>query len=154
MGKKTAIAITLATGAAAYAATRYLLKDENKDKVLDKVNDLTEEGRENALRYYRYAKEYFKEDNEFRDDLENLKQKFSERAKNLKSNENINKAFDSLKEATSDLKQQFEKEKVEYNDLAPETDIVIDGRSAFGQAKQAAESEDEPTEVFYPKEEN
>ncbi|KRL37328.1 hypothetical protein [Liquorilactobacillus uvarum] len=154
MGKKTAIAVTLVTGAAAYGATRYLLKSEHREKVLNKFSALTDDGREAALKYYQFAKEYFKDENEFRDDLENLKQKFSETAKDLKSNENVNKAFDSLKEATSDLKQQFEKEKVEYDDLAPETDIVIDGRSAFGQAKQAAESEDNPTEVFYPKEEN
>lgn len=152
MGKKTALAVTLATGAAAYVATRYLLKSEHREKALDKFNDLTDNGREAALRYYHYAKEYFEDENEFRDDLESLKQKVSEKAKDLKSNENVNKAFDSLKEATSDLKQQFEKEKVEYDDLAPETDIVIDGRSAFGQAKRAAESEEKQTEVFYPKE--
>ncbi|KRL02709.1 hypothetical protein [Liquorilactobacillus capillatus] len=151
MGKKTAIAITLTTGVAAYFATRYLLKDKHREEMIAKANNLADEGSEKALKYYRYAKDYFEDKNEFGCEFENLKQKFSKKAQDLKDNDNVNKAFDSLKDATSDLKKQFEKAKVDYDDLAPETDIVIDGRSAFGQAKQAAETEgDQPTEVFYP----
>ncbi|EJF01428.1 hypothetical protein [Liquorilactobacillus mali] len=152
MGRKLSVFTTLAVGTAAYFITKKVLSD-HQEQIKEKVAQLTDEGRENAVRYYNHARDYVNEGYDLQDTLNELKQKVVDTAESLKNNDNVEQALSSLKEATSELKSQFNKEKNNENDDVVEDDIVIDGRSAFGEAKDAAEFEkDHPTEVFYPKE--
>lgn len=84
-----------------------------------------------------------------------MKNKVVETASDLKNNEKINQAFSSLKSATADLRSELAAQKEAANaadeEETAEDEIIIDGRSAFGQAKAAADfEEDHPTETFFP----
>lgn len=148
MGKKLSVLTTLAIGTAAYFVTKKMLV-EHQDQIKEKVAQFTDEGRETALRYYNHAKDYMNEESGLQDTLNDLKQKVVDKAEKFKGEDSVGQALSSLKEATSELKKQFDKK----DEVEPEEDIVIDGRSAFGEAKDAAEFEkDHPTEIFYPKE--
>ncbi|MDN2454221.1 MAG: hypothetical protein ABF470_08775 [Liquorilactobacillus sp.] len=153
MGRKLSVFTTLAVGAAAYFITKKVLSD-HQEQIKEKIAQMADEGRENAVRYYNHARDYVNEGYDFQDTLSGLKQKVADTAEDLKNGDNVGQALSSLKEATLELKKQFDKGKDNRDDDVVEDDIVIDGRSAFGEAKDAAEFEkDHPTEVFYPKEE-
>ncbi|KRL05569.1 hypothetical protein [Liquorilactobacillus hordei] len=151
MGRKLSVFTTLAVGTAAYFITKKVLSD-HQEQIKEKVAQIADEGRENAVRYYNHARDYVNEESGLQDTLNELKQKVADTAETFKSGDSVGQALSSLKEATTELRKQFDKEKDTESDDTVEDDIIIDGRSAFGEAKAAAEFEkDHPTEVFYPK---
>ena len=91
--------------------------------------------------------------------IDDLKDKIMTRADELKNEQAVQDALDSLKQATNDLKERLETTKDKFDDLVDEEtpedwndDIVIDGRSAFGEAKdQKEQTYEKPTETFYPR---
>ncbi|KRM00561.1 hypothetical protein [Liquorilactobacillus satsumensis] len=161
MVKKTSLFAAVAVGAAAYFVTKKVF-DKHQDEIREKVNEATNDSREAALRYYQYARDYFGDEEGLQGTFEDLKQKVVDKANDLKKGENFDQALSSLKEATAELKKQFKQEKEDLSETTTdffegadeqEDEIVIDGRSAFGEAKEAAEFEKEhPTETFYPRE--
>ncbi|KRL03970.1 hypothetical protein [Liquorilactobacillus oeni] len=160
MVKKSSLFATAVVGVAAYYVTKKVF-GAHKEEIRQKVNEATSDGREAAIRYYQYAKDYFEDEEGLQGTFEDLKKKVADKAQDFKNNENFEQALSSLKEATSELKEQFKKTKEDFSEGADdsfndeseqEDEIVIDGLSAFGEAKEAAEFEkDHPTETFYPK---
>ncbi|AUJ32556.1 MAG: hypothetical protein ABF483_09760 [Liquorilactobacillus nagelii] len=155
MVKKSSVFFAVTAGIAAYVVTKKVL--QNQENVKNKLQELKEDGTEAGVRYYQYAREFFN-DETFKPSFEGFKQKVVDTASDLKNNEKINQAFASLKTATADLRSELTEQKraAEGENSAEKTkstedEIVIDGRSAFGQAKAAADfEEDHPTETFFP----
>lgn len=162
MVKKSSVFFAVTAGIAAYVVTKKVL--QNQENVKNKLQELKEDGTEAGVRYYQYAREFFNDETfkpsfeTFKPSFEGFKQKVVDTASDLKNNEKINQAFASLKTATADLRSELTEQKraAEGENLAEKTkstedEIVIDGRSAFGQAKAAADfEEDHPTETFFP----
>lgn len=154
MSKKSSLLFGLAAGTAAYFVTKKVLKNQPVFK--QKIQELKADGTQAGLRYYGYAKDYF-ENVDVKSTFTDLKQKVTNTAENLKNNDKLNQAFTSLKEATDELKQELQarhdadQANDEDDEANDDDDIVIDGRSAFEEAKAAADfEEDHPTETFFP----
>jgi gas vesicle protein len=152
MSKKSSLLFGVAAGAAAYFVTKKVLK--NQPAVEKKVQELKANGTQVGLRYYDYAKDYF-ENVDVKSTVADLKQRVAGTAKSLKNNDKLNQAFTSLKTATDELKQELQAHHAAIeqanDDEVDDDDIVIDGRSAFEEAKAAADfEEDHPTETFFP----
>ena len=159
--KKTFLFGLGVAGVAAFV-TSMKLTEEQKDKIAMKVDEMLLNGRDTVLKYDRYARNFF---NEVTEDLDIdvkvgvIKDKVNKKTDDLKEGQVVNEALNSLKKATTDLKEYLTQAKDEIQSVVEENqlqqlqdDIVIDGRSAFGEAKATAEFEsDHPTETFYPK---
>ncbi|MDE6375693.1 MAG: hypothetical protein K2L20_00735, partial [Ligilactobacillus sp.] len=106
-----------------------------------------------ALKYNQYLQQFLEENG-----VDDLKEKVVSRADEFKNEQAVQDALASLKQATSDLKERLENTKDKFDDLAEDEaskdwndDIVIDGRSAFGEAKDKKDRPyEKPTETFYP----
>ena len=154
MGKKLLFGLgALVAGAsAAYVASKKLT-NEQKDKLAMKVDETVLNGREKALQYNKYLQDFLEEKN-----VDGLKEKVLDRADEIKNEKAVQDALSSLKKATADIKDRLENTKDKFEDLADEStpedwndDIVIDGRSAFGEAKDnEGNTYERPTETFYP----
>ena len=102
---------------------------------------------------YDYAKDYLNNQGNVQTSFADLKEKARDVADNLRNNDKLQQAFTSLKDATEELKEELVSQHLEQEKLDGENEdeIVIDGRSAFGEAKAAADfEEDHPTETFFP----
>lgn len=151
MGKKLLFGLgALVAGAGVAAAVTKKLTNEQKDKLAMKLDEAVLNGREKALKYNQYMQDYLEDKG-----IDSLKDKVVSRADELKNDQAVKEAFSSLKQATADLKERLEATKGKFEDLAQEDsaddwndDIVIDGRSAFGEAKD--QPYERPTETFYP----
>lgn len=153
MVKKSSVFFAITAGIAAYAVTKKVLSSD-QSKVKAKLQEFKEESAETGVRYYNYARDFFN-DEAAKPSFDGLKNKVVETASDLKNNEKINQAFSSLKSATADLRSELAAQKEAANaadeEETAEDEIIIDGRSAFGQAKAAADfEEDHPTETFFP----
>lgn len=138
------------------------LTEEQKDRMAMKVDELLLDSRDTLLKYERYTREFLNDVSnnvDVEEEMGNLKAKINGTAEQLREGQLVNEALDSLKKATNDLKDYLVQTKEEIA-TAKDTleaqslqdDIVIDGKSAFGEAKATAEFEsDHPTETFYPK---
>lgn len=155
MGKKTLLAGLGLVAGAAFAISK-TLTEERREKIAIKVDQMILDGREKALKYDRYLHDFLQENQE---GFQPMKERVFQTADSLKNNDVVNEALDSLKQATSDLKERLASsvEKIENEEILAEdeaeadTDIVIDNRSAFSEAKESADFEFEhPTETFYP----
>ena len=153
MGKKTLLAgLGLVAGTAFVAAKT--LTEERREKLAIKVDEMMLDGREKALKYDRYFRDFLAENQE---GLQPMKDRLVKTADDLRENEAVVEALNSLKQATSDLKEKLTQANVTKEEdqevSEPETDIIIDNTSAFGKAKESSDFEFEhPTEVFYPHE--
>ena len=155
MGKKLLFSLgaVVAGAGVAYAASKKLTS-EQKDKLAMKVDEAVLNGREKALKYNDYLQQFLEENG-----IDDLKDKIMTRADELKNEHAVQDALDSLNQATNDLKERLETTKDKFDDLVDEEtpedwndDIVIDGRSAFGEAKdQKEQTYEKPTETFYPR---
>ncbi|ETA74017.1 hypothetical protein [Ligilactobacillus equi] len=155
MGKKTLLAGLGLVAGTAFAISK-TLTEERREKIAIKVDQMILDGREKALKYDRYLHDFLRENQE---GFQPMKERVFQTADSLKNNDVVNEALDSLKQATSDLKERLasSREKIENEEFLAEdeaeadTDIVIDNRSAFSEAKESADFEFEhPTETFYP----
>lgn len=152
MSKKTSLLFGLATGLVAYTLTKKVLK-EHRPEIKAKLQELKDNGTEVGLRYYDYAKDYLNNQGNVQTSFADLKEKARDVADNLRNNDKLQQAFTSLKDATEELKEELVSQHQEQEELDGENEdeIVIDGRSAFGEAKAAADfEEDHPTETFFP----
>ncbi|WP_281164322.1 hypothetical protein [Liquorilactobacillus sicerae] len=152
MSKKTSLLFGLAAGIAAYTVTKKVLK-EHRPEIKAKLQELKDNGTEVGLRYYDYAKDYLNNQVDVKTSFADLKERVLDAADSLKNNDKLQQAFTSLKDATDELKEELANQHQEQEELDGENDdeIVIDGRSAFGEAKAAADfEEDHPTETFFP----
>lgn len=154
MSKKFLLGLGAVAGACFLISKK--LTDEQKDKIAMKVDEMVLNGRDTALKYDQYARQFI-EDN----DLGVLKDKVVQKAQSFSSDQNVSEALDSLKKATRDLKEHLEaagqdlKAYHEFDEdtLDDEDEIVINHNdaSAFSEVKKEAEFEkDHPTETFYP----
>ncbi|WP_178198321.1 hypothetical protein [Ligilactobacillus sp. Marseille-Q7487] len=159
--KKTFLLGLGAASAVAFIASMKLT-EEQKDKIAMKVDEMLLDGRDTILKYDRYARNFFNEMTagvDVEEEMGNLKTKLSDKADELREGQVVSEALTSLKKATADLKDYITQTKEDIDAVKDsaeiaqmQDDIVIDGRSAFGEAKATAEFEsDHPTETFYPK---
>lgn len=144
-------------GLGAVAGATFLLSkkltEERKEQIALKLDEVLLDSREKALKYDRYLRDFLQANSP---DFAPLKEKVLSTKEDLAENEKMTDAITSLKQATTELRERL---KAAKDELADETldenlqdDIIIDGRSAFGEAKDVADFESEhPTEVFYPK---
>lgn len=148
---------TFLLGLGAVAGASFLLSkkvtEEQREKIALKLDEVLLDGREKALKYDRYLRDFLQANSL---DFAPLKDKVLAKTDALKENEKMTDAITSLKQATTELRERLRvaKEELADEDLAEDMqdDIIIDGRSAFGEAKDVADFESEhPTEVFYPK---
>ncbi|MCP0886280.1 hypothetical protein LB941_02875 [Ligilactobacillus sp. WILCCON 0076] len=154
MKKTFLLGLGLVAGATFYVSKK--LTEEQRDKIALKLDEAILDGREATLKYDRYLHE-FMHANQL--ELSPLKDKFLEKKDAITENEAVNDAMTSLKQATSELRARLKEASKELsegtldeNNENLQDDIVIDGRSAFGEAKDVADFESEhPTETFYPK---
>ena len=154
MSKKLLVGLgMLAAGASAALVASKKLTADQKDKLAMKVDETVLNGREKALKYNQYLQQFLEENG-----VDDLKEKVVSRADEFKNEQAVQDALASLKQATSDLKERLENTKDKFDDLAEDEaskdwndDIVIDGRSAFGEAKAKKDQPyEKPTETFYP----
>lgn len=143
---------TFLLGLGAVAGASFLLSkkvtEEQREKIALKLDEALLDGREKALKYDRYLRDFLQANSL---DFAPLKDKVLAKTDALKENEKMTDAITSLKQATTELREHL---RVAKEELAEDMqdDIIIDGRSAFGEAKDVADFESEhPTEVFYPK---
>ena len=144
-------------GLGAVAGATFLLSkkltEERKEQIALKLDEVLLDSREKALKYDRYLRDFLQANSP---DFAPLKEKVLSTKEDLAENEKMTDAITSLKQATTELRERL---KAAKDELADETldenlqdDIIIDGRSACGGAKDGADLESEhPTEVFYPK---
>ena len=161
MSKKMLLGLGAVAGACFMVSKK--LTEEQREKIAMKVDEIILDGRDKALKYDYYAREFIKENN-----FGGLKDRIVEKTRKYASdNKSVDDALESLKRATKDLKDHLEETGKNLKDLAdvetedveigydePEDDwnddIIINGNtdSAFGEAKKAGD--ENATITFYP----
>lgn len=168
MSKKFLVSLGLGAAATAVALTK--LDDATKQKLAEKFDKKMLKARKRALEYRKYFKDFVAKQDLSADKLNNLTQKVTNQVENLAKNERVMDTVTSVKEVSHKAAKtayatkqtvanqieaalQTKVSKIEVPAAQKDThDIVLDGRSAFGVAKAAADFESEhPTETFFPK---
>lgn len=166
MSKKLWLATGVGAGVAAFLAAKKLVQTDRKE-LAEKIDELLLQRRQRALEYHKYFKDYVAQKDFPTQKVTDVTDRIVDSVEALKSNEQVAHTVASLKSVSTDVtnaaKVATTKVKTTVNDAlgqsstkvdqpASEQDIVVDGRSAFGAAKEAAEFEsDHPTETFFPK---
>ena len=112
MGKKMLLGLGAVAGACFMVSKK--LTEEQREKIAMKVDEIILDGRDKALKYDCYAREFIKEN-----DFGGLKDRIIEKTKKYASdNKSVDDALESLKRATKDLKDHLEETGKNLKDLA------------------------------------
>lgn len=159
MGRKFALGLGIVAGACFVASKK--MTEEQRERIAMKIDKMILDGREKALEYDYYAREFIEEN-----DFGGMKDRFVAKMKHhAEKSRSVEEALDSLKQATMDLKNHLEEAGRNLGDEMDDDnveepygeddddwndDIVINANadSAFGEAKKAGD--ENATVTFYP----